>query len=124
MSEAIEFGGASYQVEAAYEFDDLPEEVQKDVKKSMGYRQKPQHFLYKLSLLTSRDAKELAWSLIAATGDSYEKESASRRTQSAMKAISSEGLKNPPVGTQGVHRLLAMIMLGWDSIPVFSIVAP
>ncbi len=111
MSEVIEFEGTPYQVEAAYEFGDLPKEVQKDVKKSMGYRQKPQHFLYKLSLLTLRDAKELARSLIAAAGGSYEKDLASRRTQLAMKAISSEGLKNPPVGTQGVHRLLAMIML-------------
>lgn len=114
------FGGKEYDVGETYTFAQLPRIAKRDAILSDPDQDPESKWTFQLSEMSPADAK--LWLRNMMGDEPYEDEFDSPRTRRLMKLIPKEGLKSPPLGTEGVHRMLAMIRLGWRKIPVFEIV--
>ncbi len=119
MGQKIVFGGRKYEVGHVYAFDDLPRIAKTDAILSDPDQDPGGKWRFRLDL-TSPDRAEL-WLQNMLSEKEYQAEFSSARTKRLMRLIPKEGLKSPPLGTEGVHRLMAMIRLNWQEIPVFTI---
>lgn len=121
--EVYQFEGKPYEVGQSYYFDNLPKGVQNDIRVQaddieLHTSMSPESAIYRLILVPH---SEVVRTLKERFGKGeYNKRLRSKRVRDLAKTIEREGLQQPPVLDEGIHRALALALLGWD-MPYFTL---
>lgn len=115
----INFGKRSYRVGDVYEFKQLPKEAAHDAEVQLSNAGvKPSDMLYKLRII-GRDDLEVA--LEKEFGPDLPEMIEGDRVKKLVRSIEKSGLKSPPIGREGFHRMMAFLVIG-EGIPYFEII--
>lgn len=121
--EIYTFDRKPYEAGRSYRFHELPEGVQEDVLVQaddieLHANTSVDAATYRLILVPNA---ELVRTLKERFGeDDYNKRLRSKAVRTLAKKIDQEGLQQPPVLDEGIHRALALALLGWD-MPYFTL---
>jgi hypothetical protein len=121
--ETYTFDRKPYEVGQSYRFAQLPQGVQEDIMVQADdielHAGTPvDAATYRLILVPH---SEVVRTLKERFGeDDYNKRLRSKAVRTLAKTIEQEGLQQPPVLDEGIHRALALALLGWD-MPYFTL---
>lgn len=115
--------GVAYIVGRSYTFSELPKQAKEDAASNVSDEDDipPGERVYRLKL---EDPEVLADWMVEVHGGTWsdvERMLNSRSVIDLAEDIDRNGLISPPVGSEGFHRVLAALRLGWETMPYFEI---